>query len=143
MGLQPGQNGNGPFHPISWCRDYDGGRSFYTGMGGTAASYTGDKQFRDHLAGAILWATGIVRGDCQATIAANYTIRTADGDEHAGQLDQIGEPHGLTVAPNGKVFYIGKAACATGPIPDWNDPKVGLGCGTIHHWDPRPSRSSC
>ncbi|MFC7641837.1 PQQ-dependent sugar dehydrogenase [Streptosporangium lutulentum] len=54
-----------------------------------------------------------------------------------GQLDQIGEPHGLTIAPNGKVFYIGKAACATGPIANWNDPKVGLGCGTIHQWDPR------
>ena len=25
--------------PISWCRDYQGGRSFYTGMGRTAASY--------------------------------------------------------------------------------------------------------
>ena len=25
--------------PISWCRDYQGGRSFYTGMGRTAASF--------------------------------------------------------------------------------------------------------
>ena len=35
----PGTGANGPFHPISWCRDYDGGRSFYTGMGRTEASY--------------------------------------------------------------------------------------------------------
>ena len=55
----------------------------------------------------------------------------------SGQLDQIGEPHGLTIAPDGKVFYIGKAACPSGPIPDWDDPKVGLGCGTIHQWDPK------
>jgi glucose/arabinose dehydrogenase/type 1 glutamine amidotransferase len=133
----PGLNGNGPFHPVSWCRDYDGGRSFYTGMGRTAASYTTDKQFQSHLLGAIEWTTGMVRGDCQATIASNYKIERLTGKNKAGQLDQIGEPHGLTVAPDGKVFYVGKAACPSGPIVDWNDPKVGLGCGTIHQWDPK------
>ncbi|MGW6504099.1 ThuA domain-containing protein [Nonomuraea angiospora] len=132
-----GLNGNGAFHPISWCRDYDGGRSFYTGMGGTKAGYTGDEQFRSHLGGAIRWAAGLVRGDCQATIASNYTVERLTAQNKQGQLDQIGEPHGLTIAPDGKVFYIGKAACTTGPIADWNDPKVGLGCGTIHQWDPK------
>jgi glucose/arabinose dehydrogenase/type 1 glutamine amidotransferase len=128
---------NGPFHPVSWCRDYDGGRSFYTGMGRTQDSYTSDKEFQSHLLGAIEWTTGMVRGDCQATIASNYTVERLTQQNKSGQLDQIGEPHGLTIAPDGKVFYIGKAACPTGPIPDWNDPNVGLGCGTIHQWDPK------
>ncbi|WP_327044646.1 ThuA domain-containing protein [Microbispora sp. NBC_01189] len=132
-----GLNGNGPFHPISWCRDYDGGRSFYTGMGGTEASYTSDKQFQSHLGGAIKWAAGLVRGDCQATIASNYVTERLTTTNKSGQLDQIGEPHGLTVAPDGKVFYVGRAACPTGAIANWNDPKVGLGCGTIHQWDPK------
>ncbi|MBO0869476.1 MAG: ThuA domain-containing protein, partial [Micromonosporaceae bacterium] len=132
-----GVSGNGAFHPISWCRDVNGGRSFYTGMGRTEASYTTDKQFQSHLLGGIEWATGMVRGDCQATIASNYTTERLTTTNQPGQEDQIGEPHGLTVAPDGKVFYIGKAACPTGPIPDWNDPNVGLGCGTIHQWDPK------
>ncbi|WP_329109497.1 ThuA domain-containing protein [Micromonospora sp. NBC_01699] len=132
----PGLAGNGAFHPISWCRDYDGGRSFYTGMGRTEASYTTDTQFRSHLLGAIQWTTGTVRGDCQATIASNYKIERLTATNQTGQLDQIGEPHGLTIAPDGKVFYIGKAACATGPVADWANPNVGLGCGTIHQWDP-------
>ncbi|MEU7877691.1 ThuA domain-containing protein [Microbispora bryophytorum] len=132
-----GLNGNGAFHPISWCRDYDGGRSFYTGMGGTEESYTADEQFKSHLGGAIKWAAGLVRGDCQATIASNYKTERLTTQNQSGQLDQIGEPHGLTVAPDGKVFYVGKAACPSGPIADWNDPKVGLGCGTIHQWDPK------
>jgi type 1 glutamine amidotransferase len=131
-----GQGGNGPFHPISWCRDYDGGRSFYTGMGRTEASYTTDEKFQSHLLGAIEWATGMVRGDCQATFASNYKIERLTAENQPGQLDQIGEPHGLTIAPDGKVFYIGKAACPSGPIKDWDNPKVGLGCGTIHQWDP-------
>ncbi|HEX5598628.1 MAG TPA: ThuA domain-containing protein [Micromonosporaceae bacterium] len=133
----PGLSGNGPFHPISWCHDYDGGRAFYTGMGRTEASYTTDKQFQSHLLGGIQWASGLVRGDCQATIAANYKTERLTTTNQSGQLDQIGEPHGLTIAPDGKVFYIGKAACPSGPIVDWNNPKVGLGCGTIHQWDPK------
>ncbi|MBO0828352.1 MAG: ThuA domain-containing protein [Streptosporangiales bacterium] len=133
----PGQGANGAFHPVSWCRDYDGGRSFYTGMGGTTASYQDDQNFLSHLTGAIEWTTGLVRGDCQATIASNYKIERLTKPNQPGQLDQIGEPHGLTVAPDGKVFYVGKAACPSGPIVDWNDPNVGLGCGTIHQWDPK------
>ncbi|PUB25581.1 PKD domain-containing protein [Promicromonospora sp. AC04] len=130
-----GEAANGPFHPISWCRDYDGGRSFYTGMGGTAASYA-EEGFRDHLLGGLLWSTGMVRGDCQATIAANYESERLTAKNAAGTLDQIGEPHGLTIAPDGGVFYVGKAACPSGPIVSWDDPNVGLGCGTIHRWDP-------
>jgi type 1 glutamine amidotransferase len=136
-----GQGANGPFHPISWCRDYDGGRSFYTGMGRTQASYTTDKEFRSHLLGAIEWTTGMVRGDCQATIASNYQIERLTPKNQPGQLDQIGEPHGLTIAPDGRTFYIGKAACPSGPISDWNNPNVGLGCGTIHQWDPKTKQT--
>ncbi|WP_055585733.1 ThuA domain-containing protein [Streptacidiphilus griseoplanus] len=136
----PGLAGNGAFHPVSWCRDYDGGRSFYTGMGRTEDSYTSDTKFQSHLLGAIEWTTGMVRGDCQATIASNYSVERLTPKNQTGQLDQIGEPHGLTIAPDGKVFYIGKAACPSGPIADWNDPKVGLGCGTIHQWDPKTKK---
>ncbi|MEV8507167.1 ThuA domain-containing protein [Actinoplanes sp. NPDC051475] len=132
----PGPGANGPFHPVSWCRDYDGGRSFYTGMGHTEAGYAEDA-FRRHLAGALRWTTGIQRGDCQATIAANYRAERLTAANKAGELDQIGEPHGLTIAPDGRVFYVGKAACPTGPVVDWADPDVGLGCGTIHTYDPR------
>ncbi|MGK5683663.1 ThuA domain-containing protein [Actinoplanes sp. URMC 104] len=130
-----GLGANGPFHPISWCRDYDGGRSFYTGMGHTEGSY-GEEAFRKHLAGALGWTSGIVRGDCQATIAANYKVERLTAANRAGELDQIGEPHGLTIAPDGTVFYVGKAACPSGPVVPWTDPKVGLGCGTIHSYSP-------
>lgn len=136
----PGAGALGAFHPVSWCRDYDGGRSFYTGMGATPASWTSDGRFQSHVAGAILWATGMVRGDCQATIAENYEVQRLSGANSAGALDQHGEMHGLDVAPDGTVFYIGKAACPTGPIPDWENPNVGLGCGTIHQWDPQTKK---
>ena len=135
---QPGTGANGAFHPVSWCRDYDGGRSFYTGLGRTDGSY-GEDTFRAHLLGALKWTTGMVRGDCKATIASNYKIERLTARNATGQLDQIGEPHGLTIAPNGQIFYIGKAACAGNAVPqpnDWTNPNIGLGCGTIHLYDP-------
>jgi glucose/arabinose dehydrogenase/type 1 glutamine amidotransferase len=132
-----GDGANGPYHPISWCRDYDGGRSFYTGMGHTAASF--DRDLSDHLLGAIRWTAGMVRADCKATIAANYTATRLTQPNQTGQLDQIGEPHGLTIARDGRVFYIGRGGPMTGgpaPVTDWNDPNIGLGHGTIHVWNP-------
>ena len=57
---------------LSWCRDVQQGRSFYTGLGGTAAAY-GDGAVKKQLLGAIQWASGMARGNCKATINTNYT----------------------------------------------------------------------
>ncbi|XWW48149.1 ThuA domain-containing protein [Fibrella sp. USSR17] len=48
---------NGDNHPIAWYRKFDGGRSFYTGMGHTDASYV-DPLFVGHLLGGIRWSMG-------------------------------------------------------------------------------------
>ena len=47
--------GMGKFHPIAWYHEYDGGRSFYTALGHTAAAYS-DTLFTEHLYGGIYWA---------------------------------------------------------------------------------------
>ncbi|HEX6020494.1 MAG TPA: ThuA domain-containing protein, partial [Solirubrobacter sp.] len=143
-----GTNTGGTDWPISWCRDFQGGRSFYTGMGRTAASY-GETNFREHLTGAIEWAAGLVRGGCKATIAANYRgERLVDGT--SGNLMHTGESHGVAMAPNGWAVYIGRADCRTNAergamigqassprILDFANRNVGVGCGTVHIWDPK------
>ena len=48
-------DGMGEFHPIAWYHEFDGGRSFYTGMGHTAASWS-DPRFLEHVFGGIHWA---------------------------------------------------------------------------------------
>ncbi|MEV4754110.1 ThuA domain-containing protein [Micromonospora sp. NPDC049559] len=141
---RPGTGANGVDHPISWCRDYDGGRSFYTGMGHTAAGYA-EPALRAHLRGALLWTTRLVQADCKATIVANYKAERLTQPNQNGQLDQIGEPHGLAIAGDGRVFYIGRGGPMTGgpaPITDWNNPNIGLGAGTIHVWHPGTKRVS-
>jgi type 1 glutamine amidotransferase len=49
--------------PLAWCHRYDGGRSVYTAMGHTKASYA-EPRFAGHLLGAIEMAAGRVRFDC-------------------------------------------------------------------------------
>lgn len=135
---KPGADADGWDHPVSWCRDYDGGRSFYTAMGGTAASFQ-EADFRAHLRGALMWTTRLARADCKATITAHYTAERLTRPNQPGRTDQIGEPHGLVTAPDGRVFYIGRGGGTAGdPVKtDWNDPEIGKGKGTVHVWDPR------
>jgi len=47
----------GAEHPIVWAQEYEGGRSFYTGMGHTVESYS-EPLFRTHLANGVTWAAG-------------------------------------------------------------------------------------
>ena len=144
-----GTNVGGTDHPISWCRDYEGGRSFYTGMGRTAESYA-DANFREHLLGAIQWSAGLLRGNCKATINANYeSTRLTEAGPTSTGLATSGESHGLVVAPNGWVIYIGRADCRTdaergnvfqsnpiGRVLDYASENAGMGCGSVHVWDP-------
>ncbi|MGK5742192.1 ThuA domain-containing protein [Micromonospora sp. URMC 103] len=51
-------------HPHSWCKTYNGGRSFYTGGGHTQASYA-EPAFRAHLLGGIRYAAGRAKADCR------------------------------------------------------------------------------
>ena len=47
---------NGENHPITWYHDYDGGKSFYTGLGHTPKVYS-DERFIKLLTGGILYAS--------------------------------------------------------------------------------------
>ncbi|NNC61609.1 MAG: ThuA domain-containing protein [Eudoraea sp.] len=48
---------NGDFHPIAWYHEYEGGRSFYTGLGHTEEAYD-DPDFQKHLLGGIFYCLG-------------------------------------------------------------------------------------
>lgn len=84
-------------HPIAWCRPYDGGRSWYTGMGHTPESYS-ETEFQAHLLGGIEWAAGVVEGDCTATIGSLYDVEVLEPD--------VESPMDLEVASDGAVFFV-------------------------------------
>lgn len=47
--------GMGEFHPVAWYHNYDGGRSFYSGLGHMDTHYQ-NTLFLEHLFGGIYWA---------------------------------------------------------------------------------------
>jgi hypothetical protein len=59
-------------HPITWCQNYGGGRSFYTALGHTEASYT-ESNFTRMLLGAIQWAGGAQTATCTPATAPPTT----------------------------------------------------------------------
>lgn len=47
--------GMGGDHPLAWCQELDGGRSFYTALGHAPADYE-ESDFLEHLDGGLGWA---------------------------------------------------------------------------------------
>ncbi|MFH9611072.1 ThuA domain-containing protein [Streptomyces sp. NPDC017448] len=72
-------------HPISWCQSYQGGRSFYTGLGHTKESYA-EPAFRSHVLGGLRYATGQVKADCKPDTGhrAIFNGKTLEGWKQAG-----------------------------------------------------------
>ncbi|HWK27577.1 MAG TPA: ThuA domain-containing protein [Solirubrobacter sp.] len=87
-------------HPVVWCKDYQGGRSFYTALGNTAEGFA-DPDFRKHLGGAVQWAAGKadpVYSDCGATVLANYQQTKISAPPN------LNEPIGFDQLPDGRIL---------------------------------------
>lgn len=93
----PGGSAMGADHPISWCRNTEGGRVWATAMGHDTASYS-EAAFRTHVIGGVKWAAGNKPGDCGGTVWSGYEKVTLD--------DNTADPMELDVAKDGRVFYI-------------------------------------
>lgn len=57
----PGNNAMGEDHPLAWCHNFEGGRSWYEGAGHTDQSWT-DPLFREHVLKGVEWTAGVVEG---------------------------------------------------------------------------------
>ena len=89
----------GANHPISFCKDFQGGRSFYTGLGTSAAAFdaTPDRapQGRDQLGRRSEQRADV--SDCGATVLKNFqqvkVTQQPNLNEPIG-FDQLpGRPH--------------------------------------------------
>ena len=66
-----GSDGVNDDHPIAWCKLYDGGRMFYTGLAHTEASFV-EANFLQHLKGGLEVAAGVIP---TSTAASRRTTR--------------------------------------------------------------------
>lgn len=77
----PGNGRMGADHPISWCQNFDGGRSWYEGAGHTDASWS-DPLFIAHYLEGIKWTAGLSggAGDCVSFREVRGTLASVGGD---------------------------------------------------------------
>jgi cytochrome c len=93
---------NGDNHPIAWYRDFDGGRTWYTGLGHTDESYK-DDNFLKMLWGGIQYAAGPGK-------EVDYNNSKVAPEENRFQkvvLDfNLNEPMEVDMLPNEDVLFI-------------------------------------
>ncbi|MEX0821364.1 MAG: ThuA domain-containing protein [Rhodothermales bacterium] len=100
----------GADHPIAWAHEFDGGRSWYTGLGHTVEGYD-DPAFLDHLLGGIAWAAGVEGGDAAATMTSSYRKTVL--------MPDVTDPVEIGIDRRGRVF-LGERS---GPVMMW-DPET-------------------
>ena len=87
--------------PIAWYHDFEGGRSFYTALGHTIASYS-EPEFLSHILGGIQYTMG--SGDI------DYSRATVQPDENLFTktvlVDSLNEPMELEFLGDDKIAFI-------------------------------------
>ncbi|MDD9375924.1 lectin [Streptomyces sp. ZAF1911] len=93
----PGSGAMGD-HPITWCKNHQGGRSWYTGMGHTKDSYA-DPAFRKMLLGGIRYTAGAVNADCTPSGGGTGTVQAESFQTTRGGLPvtKAGADNGQTL----------------------------------------------
>ncbi len=74
----------GADHPVTWCKDYKGGRSYYTNHGATDAAWSNANLVKE-LVGAIAWASGAVRPGLQRLRRDRARELRADQDQRPAE----------------------------------------------------------
>lgn len=99
--------------PISWHHEFDGGRSFYTNLGHSIATYS-DIRFRNHVLGGLVYAAGVDRRDD----SLNYRP-DADRFRASNLTGPLNEPVSMDIRSNGRVWIVERA----GGIKRWSEAK--------------------
>lgn len=85
--------------PITWLKEYDGGRAFYTALGHNAATYQSNENFREMVENAILWAANrldveTTDNDCGVTLTSDW-VDLLENDLECWEI-WMGVPHTST-----------------------------------------------
>lgn len=98
---QGGENGEN--HPIAWYHDFDGGRSFYTGLGHTDESFS-EELFLSHLYQGIKYAIGEKKPDFAKARAKRVPEENRFTKNVLG--NNFDEPTEMTILPDSRIIFI-------------------------------------
>lgn len=98
---QGGENGAG--HPIVWYQEFDGGRSFYTGMGHTNESYA-EPEFLQQLLMGIKFAIGTQQLDYSKV--REQVVPEENRFKKVVLGYNFDEPTEMTILPDGRIIFL-------------------------------------
>lgn len=98
---QGGENGDN--HPIVWYHEFDGGRSFYTGLGHTKESYS-EPEILEQLKNGITYAMGSSRVDFSK--AKDKVLPEENRFKKVVLGYNFDEPTEMTILPDGRIIFL-------------------------------------
>ena len=143
----------GADHPLIWYHPYAGGRSWYTAMGHTSASYS-DPDFLAHLLGGIQYAAGVAPADPIVVDETNQWFKKQNSDSPF-YMSGVGGPEGFLyesdtrkqeivddlIASGANALYMHSIRSFQGDGYDYEDPFVinndvssGIRPGVFANW---------
>ncbi|MCB7135005.1 ThuA domain-containing protein [Cellulosimicrobium marinum] len=150
----PGNNAMGEDHPLAWCHNFEGGRSWYEGAGHTDASWT-DPLFLEHVLKGVQWTAGVISGggDCvtfgevdgivegfddstghaDAEALMGITARldaaeaAADAGDHAGAVAAISEADALAAGLSDESGDVDHLRGKLADLAEWQSGLVDAG----------------
>ncbi len=91
-------------NPISWFREFDGGRSWFTALGYSSDMYQ-DPLFLQHLMGGIQYAIGSNTSN-DFSKATEERVPEAENFVKHVLAEKLDEPMELTVLPDGQILFV-------------------------------------
>src|SRR4030095_12746308 len=93
---------NGKDHPMSWFQEFDGGRSFYTAMGHTDATFS-EPLFLNHVWAGLNYVMG---GDNPKPLDFNKAKPEENRFSKVVLEEKLNEPMELSVLNDGRILFI-------------------------------------
>lgn len=91
----------GEDHPIIWYHEFDGGRSYYTGLGHTKETWS-DSLYLKQFWAALNWVTG---GDSPKPLDYTKAMPEENRFNRTVLAEKLDEPMHMAIANDGRVFF--------------------------------------
>ncbi|TDC47939.1 DUF1929 domain-containing protein [Jiangella ureilytica] len=128
---------HGSKHPVTWCQEYDGGRSWYTAMGHDGP-YFAEPVMRTQIRNGLAYTAGLLPADC-----------SPPAKDHAGEWSPVTPwplmAINMALTHDGKIQSFGSTptGCTDGTAFDWsgNECVAQGGQFMTDVWDPDVPRT--
>ena len=135
-------------HPISWCQRYDGGRSWYTGIGHTEDTFT-EANALNHIRRGIEVSAGVAPSAACGAVDPNAPRVQAFGEPTTGSVPLTVEfsstaidPNGTRLADSAFRWEFGDGSSQFGRAPVHTYTKVGVYTATLTVTDPEGKKGT-